>query len=333
MGMKAIALPREMADKELRRLLRSDSVDRTHRITADGNFVYVPLLTDHVSSKYGIVDLDPIDRTLPGAPVERVKEKAACLGIPLEAIPERWVRYGDSIVIRYDGPEPSVIAGIFSGVLGVKSVYRYRGGVRYNTRKPSVELLFGPGGSVTHLENGIRYTFDPAEIMFSPGNVGIRTSMKHLNVRNKTVFDMFAGIGYFSIPIAKYGSPNHIYAAEINPVSYGYLESNIAKNKVKESFTTYNDDCKSVTLHEKVDLIIMGHYSSPSFLQDALKNLNPGGIIMIHHLVSTENLPSSAAEIEKKLPDICASYKILSSKVVKSYSPHHWHVVTEVQIA
>lgn len=331
--MKAIALPRDIADKELKRLLRADSVDRTHRITADSNFVYVPILTDQVSSKFGVVDVDPVDRTLPGSPVEQVKEKAAGHGIPLEAIPERWVRYGDSIVIRYDGKDPSLLAGIFAEVLGVKSVYRYRGGVRYSTRKPSVELLFGPGGSVTHLENGIRYTFDPAEILFSPGNVGIRTSMKRLDVRNKTVYDMFAGIGYFSIPIAKYGSPNHIYAAEINPVSYEYLESNIARNKVKKFFTIYNDDCKSVILPEKVDLIIMGHYSSPSFLPDALKNLNPAGVIMIHHLVSTENLPSSAAEIEKKLLDICASFNILSSRVVKSYSPHHWHVITEVQIA
>jgi tRNA wybutosine-synthesizing protein 2 len=34
---------------------------------------------------------------------------------------------------------------------------------------------------------------------------------------------MFAGIGYFTIPIAVHSSPKKVISIELNPVSFGYL--------------------------------------------------------------------------------------------------------------
>ena len=44
---------------------------------------------------------------------------------------------------------------------------------------------------------------------------------------------MFAGIGYFTIPIAVHSNVKKIYAIEINPVSYNFLCENIKLNKVE----------------------------------------------------------------------------------------------------
>ena len=332
-GMKAIALPRKSAEKDLRSILRSGIVDKTRKITADSAYVYVPVLADPCLPSHWIVDVDLQERPAQEAPILAISRKAREIGIKEAVLPRRWIRYGDSVVIRYEGPEPKHLAEIIAGVLNAKSVYRYSGRISGVLRVPSLELLFGKGGSVTHLENGIRYVFDPSKIMFSPGNVGVRGSMKHLDVKGKKIFDMFSGIGYFSIPLAKYGNPEHIYAAEINPASYQYLVTNIRINKVQNIFTTYNVDCSTITLPEKADLIVMGHFSSPAYIQHAVDNLRIGGVIIMHHLVSSENLQNSSQGIEKKLKDYGVAYRINSSRVVKSYSPHHWHVVTEVMIS
>ena len=332
-GMKAIALPRRSAEKDLRSILRSGIVDKTRKITADSAYVYVPVLADSDLSGHRIVDVDLKERPVQEAPILAISRKASEIGIKEAVLPRRWIRYGDSVIIRYEGPEPKHLAEIIAGVLNAKSVYRYSGRISGVLRVPSLELLFGKGGSVTHLENGIKYAFDPSKVMFSPGNVGVRGSMKHLSAKGKTIFDMFSGIGYFSIPLAKYGHPHHVYAAEINPDSYQYLLINIRKNKVQELFTTYNANCSTVTLPEKADLIIMGHFSSLAYIQNAIDNIRVGGVIMMHHLVSSEDLMHSAQAIERKLQECGIAYRISSSRVVKSYSPHHWHVVTEVVIS
>ncbi|MCL4452367.1 MAG: class I SAM-dependent methyltransferase family protein [Candidatus Thermoplasmatota archaeon] len=330
--MKAIAIPRRSAEKELRSILRSGIVDKKKKITADENNVYVPILSGTPATSRKVVDVDLKERSVPEAPLSALLRKAKEAGLKEGTLPRRWVRYGNSVLIRYDGPDPRSLGKIIGEVLGAKSVYRFSGGISGVLRIPSLELLFGNGGPVTHLENGIRYTFDPSKVMFSPGNVGIRASMKHLDVRGKIIYDMFAGIGYFSLPLAKYGQPRHVYAVEINPSSYEFLLLNLQRNRVKNIFTTYNADCSSITLPEKADIIVMGHFASPSYIESAYHNAKIGGTIMMHHLVSSENLGDPAGEIEKKFQDLGIKHEISASRVVKSYSPHHWHMVTEVMI-
>ena len=57
-GMKAIALPRRSAEKDLRSILRSGIVDKTRKITADSAYVYVPVLADPCLPSHWIVDVD-----------------------------------------------------------------------------------------------------------------------------------------------------------------------------------------------------------------------------------------------------------------------------------
>lgn len=330
--MKALAIPRESAERELRSILRSGIVDKKKRITADQNYVYVPILSGAPATSRRVVDVDLKERSVPESPLNAILRKAKEAGLIEAILPRRWVRYGNSVLIRYDGPDPKILGKIIGEVLGAKSVYRYSGGISGVLRVPSLELIFGIGGPVTHLENGIRYTFDPSKVMFSPGNVGIRASMKHMDARGKIIYDMFAGIGYFSIPLAKYGHPRHVYAVEINPASYEYLLLNLQRNRVQNIFTTYNSDCSSITISEKADIIVMGHFNSPSYILSAYNNAKTGGTIMMHHLVSSENLEHPEGEIGKKFQDLGIKHEVSSSRVVKSYSPHHWHVVTEVVI-
>ncbi len=59
--------------------------------------------------------------------------------------------------------------------------------------------------------------------MFSSGNMNERIRMSNISKPNEVVVDLFAGIGYFTLPIAVYSKPKKIYACEKNPISYDFF--------------------------------------------------------------------------------------------------------------
>lgn len=111
-------------------------------------------------------------------------------------------------------------------------------GIAGPLRIPTRELIASrPGASVStetiHKENGCWFKLDVTEIMFSKGNLEEKRNLA-AECSGETVVDMFAGIGYFSVPIAVYSRPPRLIAIEINPVSYGYLCENIRLNRVED---------------------------------------------------------------------------------------------------
>ena len=240
--MRGVIINRDNADRILRALFSREMIDKTHKIISDSSNVYAPLKADPVGLGLEAIDMDfPKRRTIEN-PIKPIIPEILKLGIPGEDIPWRWVKLGDCAIINYNGEHGSEIGFLYSRALRVKTIYTLTGRIEGKMRKPSIKILYGAGGDITHLENGVYFTFDPSRIMFSPGNVNIRTSMKEIYAVGKIVFDMFAGIGYFSIPIAKYGHPDTIFASEINSESFYYLGRNIQNNKVSGKFKIYNTE-------------------------------------------------------------------------------------------
>jgi tRNA wybutosine-synthesizing protein 2 len=104
------------------------------------------------------------------------------------------------------------------------------GKIHGQKREPDVEVIYGEGTETIHKENYCKFKFDVSKIMWSKGNTGERLRMSKLPEKNETIIDMFAGIGYFTIPMAVHAKPKKIYAIEINPTSHGYLCENIRLN-------------------------------------------------------------------------------------------------------
>lgn len=69
------------------------------------------------------------------------------------------------------------------------------------TRDSQAVLLLGEDSWVTHRENGIVYCLDVCRCMFSSGNVTEKARMGRLQCAGESVLDMFAGIGYYTLPI------------------------------------------------------------------------------------------------------------------------------------
>ena len=144
---------------------------------------------------------------------------------------------------------------------------------------------------------------------------------------------MFAGVGPFSIQIAK-KKDVRIYSFDINSDAYKYLRKNILLNKVEKKVSAYNIDVKTLLepnntqghlLKNQVDRVIMNlPESSLEFLDVACFLLKKSGGIIHNYQFCAKPNPIKLAI--KNLADSLTRYKfqieeIISAKKVKSYSP------------
>jgi len=84
--------------------------------------------------------------------------------------------------------------------------------------------------------------------------------MGELGSEDEHVFDMFAGIGYFTLPLARGGS--RVTATEINPTAFRYLLENAVLNDVGDRVDAYMTDCRDLASEIDADRVIMGYYGS-----------------------------------------------------------------------
>ena len=123
---------------------------------------------------------------------------------------------GDIAVLHGREPTRDEVDAIVSfrhprGVLWIKSLQDI-------TRTPETKIVRGCGGEVCHKESGFSYILDPEKVMFSMGNREEKAriaGMVRSSPRTERIADMFAGIGYFSLPLA--GAGADVHAMEINP--------------------------------------------------------------------------------------------------------------------
>jgi tRNA wybutosine-synthesizing protein 2 len=206
------------------------------------------------------------------------------------------------------------------------------GGIKGEYREPVIRTLLGKDTVATHLENGIRYKFDAAKIMFSSGNIEERLRMADLMCDGETVVDMFAGIGYFSIPLAVYQRPSKVIACELNPVAFRYLTENVALNQVSRIVKPVLGDNRDLAGEGIADRVIMGYVKTThEHLPAAVRLLKSGGVIHYHETCPNELLPNRPVQrIQENVKG--GRMEVIRMKEIKSYAPGVTHVVVDAKI-
>ncbi|MFC2143729.1 class I SAM-dependent methyltransferase family protein, partial [Candidatus Aenigmatarchaeota archaeon] len=191
-------------------------------------------------------------------------------------------------------------------------------------REPIVKKIVGSDTETVHKEHGILYKMDVTKVMFSKGNLGERSRL--IARSGERVLDMFAGIGYFSLSLAKQGA--NVTSIEKNPVAFHYLKENIKLNNVK--INAINSDCRDFSINHEFDRILMGYFpGTEKFLPTALKMIKNNGIIHFHNTYRENELWSSPI---KQISNVIDNFKIINKKKVKSVAPHTWHVVIDFSV-
>jgi tRNA wybutosine-synthesizing protein 2 len=216
----------------------------------------------------------------------------------------------------------------------IESVYRYSGPVSGQLRTPKVSYVAGEKSPVTiHKENGCLYKLDITKVMFSKGNVLERARLPPLVEPEETIVDMFAGIGYFSLPLAKSSPAKRIFSIELNPDSFSFLKQNIKLNSLESKIIPILGDCRKVKIPEKADRIVMGYLSKTyEFLPAAFRLLKPNGIIHYHDSFRKPDLWEATERILREYSWKAGFSPIrMEKRVVKQYAPGIFHVVIDAE--
>jgi tRNA wybutosine-synthesizing protein 2 len=143
---------------------------------------------------------------------------------------------------------------------------------------------------------------------------------------------MFAGIGYFSIPMAVHAKPEKIISIEINPVSFGYLKENIALNRVGDTIEPISGDCVQVTPQRIANRVIMGYLDGQDYLETGISALLPGGILHYHEAVPEAIESRPADRIIEVARSLGRNVEIAGQRRIKKYAPGVWHVVVDAWV-
>jgi tRNA wybutosine-synthesizing protein 2 len=203
-------------------------------------------------------------------------------------------------------------------------------------RKPKIEIIAGCRNMQTmHKEHGCQFLLDVSKIMWSQGNKEERLRLTKIVKPKETIVDMFAGIGYFSIFIAKYSRPEKIYAIDINPEAVEYLRKNVWLNNVESKIEVLQGDCRKFTglLENTADRIIMGYlFETERFLPYALRIAKKNCTIHLHRTVKIEEIGKIKKKIIKLGRKNKCKIRVLKVSKVKSYAPKIYHIVLDLKV-
>ncbi|MFP4530790.1 MAG: class I SAM-dependent methyltransferase [Halodesulfurarchaeum sp.] len=253
----------------------------------------------------------------------------------IERAPGSWAVIGDVILVRFGDCERREAVGeaLLDLHRGADTVLA-RGGIAGEHREPEIEVVAGDGDTETiHTEHGTRYGMDLSRVMFAPGNKAERTRMGEVVGDEEQVLDMFAGIGYFTLPMARGGAT--VTAIEKNPVAFQYLTENVRLNDVEGRVSLFLGDCREVVplrveAGARYDRVVMGYYDAHEYLEPALAALEPGGLVHMHEATPEALLwDRPVNRLERAAEAADRSVRSIDRRRIKSHSEGVAHVVLD----
>jgi len=229
--------------------------------------------------------------------------------VALIKLPEELYPYGKKIGEAMLKATPSV--RIVAQDKGVQGIERIR----------ELEILAGQGGFVTvHREQGMRFAVDISRCYFSPRLSTERTRVATLVRDGERVLDMFAGVGPFSVLIAKTRKVEKVIAIDINPTAIEYLKKNILLNKVENVEPVCADAKEYIKTVDPVDRVLMNlPHTSFEYLGDAI--LACAEDATIHFYEMTDEAEARSKDIEALAILLGRTAKVVGTREVRTYSP------------
>ncbi|MDD3041426.1 MAG: class I SAM-dependent methyltransferase family protein [Methanosarcinaceae archaeon] len=337
MKQRCIKVPKKKGESVRRVLLEFELLDHSLRIASDASYLYLPLSGEPEASE------------LAALPVEAGSELTEFEFEPLERKPTleellgfspRFEVIGDIVLLEEEELEPAgaqkAAAAILETHPRVKTVMMPLTPVIGEFRVRDFEILAGERRTETvHREHGSRYMVDLAKAYFTP-----RLSTERIRVlewvrEGDTVVDMFAGVGPYSILIAKKARPKRVLAIDKNPEAVNYLRENIALNSVQNIEAIEGDAREEAEKFAGLaDHVLMNlPHSAHEFLDSAVLLTKPGGIIHYYGMTPEDDLFESSIELIRAAA-VRAGRKIevLETRTVRSYAPHQYNICIEVRI-
>jgi tRNA (guanine37-N1)-methyltransferase len=152
---------------------------------------------------------------------------------------------------------------------------------------------------------------------------------------------MFAGVGCFSIIIAKTVPQTKVFSIDVNPTAIKYMKENVIINRVYGKVTPLLGDSKDIInaqLQRKADRVLMPLPEKVlEYLPCAVLALKPsGGCIHLYdfqHATGNEDpVEKTKLKVAQKLDSLGVGYRFVFSRVVRSTGPNWYQTALDTQV-
>src|SRR5213594_4706836 len=146
---------------------------------------------------------------------------------------------GDIVIIKIPDelmPKKKLIAdAILGNVKTAKAVFAQVSPVRGDYRVRDLEFIAGENRTITeYREHACRFKVDIAKTYFSPRLSTERQRIAAMVGENETIVNMFAGVGTYSVVIAKANKTCRVYSIDSNSAASELDRINAKLNKVQD---------------------------------------------------------------------------------------------------
>jgi tRNA (guanine37-N1)-methyltransferase len=327
--------------------------NRKLKIHQNADHIYVPLIRQPKETELAKLKAQVPDFELATSVFAEKKQQRKTLVQVLEnrlpphllaSLPRALDVIGDIAIIEIP-PELKAHARLIGEAIlathkNVRTVLAKVGAVSGTYRLRDFEVIAGEHRTNTiHKEYGCQYHVDVAKAYFSPRLSHEHNRVASLVQRGETVVDLFAGVGPFSILIAKKNVDARVYAVDINPEAIEFLKKNIRLNRMEKQVIPIQGGAKQAVeerLLGVADRVIMNlPEKAIEFIDTACKALKPSGGTV--HYYAFIRLPDSIENERRRFSEAAekAGRKVgtfLSAKTVRATAPYEWQVVLDAKI-
>ncbi|MCX8150427.1 MAG: class I SAM-dependent methyltransferase family protein [Candidatus Bathyarchaeota archaeon] len=224
----------------------------------------------------------------------------------------------------------------------IKVVFVQSSAVTGEYRVRSLSRVFGENRTCTvHKENGCQFEVDVEKCYFSPRLSHERLRVAKVVQSGETVVNMFAGVGCFSILIAKQVPTARVFSIDINPVAVQYMQRNILLNRVFGRVIPMLGDAEvliKTQLEGLADRVLMPlPEKSLEYLHAAVSALKlQRGWLHVHtfeHATKTEDpAQKTVCRLHETLAKLNVDFEVPHVRIVRSTGPNWWHLVADVLV-
>lgn len=250
---------------------------------------------------------------------------------------------GDIVIIKIpEGlmPKKKLIAdAILANVKTVKAVFAQVSPVKGDFRVRDLEFISGENRTITeHKEHACRFKVDVAKTYFSPRLSTERQRIANMVGDNETIINMFAGVGTYSVVIAKANKTCRVYSIDSNIVASELDKINAKLNKVQDRVVSICGDAAEVIkdrLTGQADRVLMPlPEKTKEFVDSAVLALKEKGIVHYFAHIKADSKKAGQELGSNDAHNAFAKYDhhILEIRVVREIGPRIYQIVADVSV-
>lgn len=346
----ALKVSKKQGEKAIRLASRLGLLDKHLGIIKEGDFLFIPLVQKPIPRQAEEFRKSLVDsKTVVQKFTVRTHQPKTALDLAVKSLPSHLVPLfprsldliGEIAVVEVPS-ELNNYRNLVGEIIlkthkNVRTVLAKSGAVKGVWRLRQYEVIAGQHKTGTvHKEHGCKFFLDIEKVYFSP-----RLSYEHLRVASQakekeTVVDMFAGVGPFSILMAKIHKDIKIYAVDVNPDAVRFLEKNVIVNGVLGKVVPILGDIRKVVkerLRGTADRVIMNlPETAIEYVDIASEALKPeGGVLHYYEFTKgPDTLDSAKKHLAEALNEAGRKvHEFSAARIVREVAPFEWQVVLD----